>query len=106
MQSSKLSWITKTQNSECWWRSLLQNKNADFLLNNGIYNYFSIGILVDNAQSCEAATYFLENLGDFAPFLWNQNDFNSYLNFYFSNYYFMCITVIMKQTNSLSWGYF
>ena len=63
-------------------------RNAEFLLKNEIYNYFSIGILgkicpiilirslnsltfclVDGIESYEAAIYFMEKLGEHASFL-------------------------------------
>ena len=44
-------------------------KNAKFLLNNGIYNYFSIGVIAENYKSYEAIVFFLENLEEHAAFL-------------------------------------
>ena len=45
------------------------NKNANFLLKNSVYNYFSIGVLADNLKSYQAIEYFLENLEEYASFL-------------------------------------
>ena len=79
-------------------------KNAKFLLNNGIYNYFSIGILIDDINSWTSVIYFIENLDDFAPFLWIQIKLNFYINiyFYFMKYCFILIIITMKQIDSQS----
>ena len=43
--------------------------NAKFLLANGIYNYFSIGVLIEGLKSFEALIFFIENLDEYASFL-------------------------------------
>ena len=44
-------------------------KNAEFLLKNTIYNYFSLGILIDQERSYKAAINFLECLEEYPTFL-------------------------------------
>ena len=69
VQSSKWLWKNKGSRFRMLFKKPFNLDNAKFLLANGIYNYFSIGVLIEGLKSFEALIFFIENLDEYASFL-------------------------------------